>query len=170
MPKRAKRQHPPLGFDLSNPFYKADCEDAERTLRWLNKWDMSDEIQWIVEEKQIPAAWFAIEVLAPQNEIECRDKHAFESEFDSRWYAFVIAGKGHGKLARRQVGASSWNNRRIALCFAYRNAIRGLLPMDPNTKDAPAWTGTKQNMLANELRSQGLSRSESQRHASNIYK
>ena len=117
-----------------NPFIQSDIEDAERIARWLNKEDMSRDKQWIVKEKNIPCAWYAAEVLAPQNGITCGQKRAFLSPFDERWHAFVVAHKGTGKYARAQIGASSWDDRRTAICFAYRNAIRGLLPMQPNSE------------------------------------
>ena len=131
-PKKRKpiRRHP-------NPFVQSDIEDAERTLKWLRKEDMSRELQWIDKDKGIPTAWYAAETLAKQNGITCGKKRAFQSTFNGRWYAFVIAHKGNGKYARAQVGASSWDDRRTAICFAYRNAIRGLLPMQPNTNPQP---------------------------------
>ena len=34
-----------------NPFVQSDIEDAERTLKWLRKEDMSRELQWIDSTK-----------------------------------------------------------------------------------------------------------------------
>ena len=134
-------------FDIHTVFWKSDCAEAERTLRWLNGYDMSNEDKWIVEEKQIPCAWYAIEILAKQNGIRCRSKHAFQSPYDGRHHGFVIAEKGHGKFARSQIGAGSWNDKRLALCFAYRNAIRGLLPMNPNAAEQAAYRTTQKNAI-----------------------
>ena len=71
-PRKRKpiRRHP-------NPFVQSDIEDAERTLKWLRKEDMSRELQWIDKDKGIPTAWYAAEVLAKQNGIRCihRDVH-----------------------------------------------------------------------------------------------
>ena len=33
-------------------------QDAERTLKWLRKEDMSRELQWIDKDKGIPTAWY----------------------------------------------------------------------------------------------------------------
>ena len=50
-----------------NPYYQSDIRDAIRTRKWLAGHDMSDEPKWIVREKNIPTAWYAISTLAPQN-------------------------------------------------------------------------------------------------------
>ena len=138
-----------LNYTMINPdkFIQEDIEDAERTARWLDKQDMSRDKKWIVEEKNIPCAWYAAETLAKMNGITCGKKRAFQSEFDNRWYAFVVAHKGSGKLARAQIGASSWEERRTAICFAYRNAIRGLLPMKPNTAEKAAYRDRQDNAI-----------------------
>ena len=50
-----------------NRFYQSDVEDAERTLRWLNKQDMRLAAALDRRERRTyPTAWFAIEVLAPR--------------------------------------------------------------------------------------------------------
>ena len=102
-PKKRKpiRRHP-------NPFVQSDIEDAERTLKWLRKEDMSRELQWIDKDKGIPTAWYAAEV--------------------RRYYSVVRATIGHGKLRRTHGGASVWDNKEIAQCFAFRNATWQLLP------------------------------------------
>ena len=145
-PRKANAM-PKLPLDTQSIYYQSDCEEAERTLRWLNKYDMSREKKWIVKEKQIPCAWYAIGTLAPQNGIKCIRKHSFQSAVDGRWHALVIAGKGSGKYARRHIGAGSWNDRRLALCFAYRNAIRQLLPMQPDTTEKLAYRSSQADAI-----------------------
>ena len=133
-----------------NQYLKSDAEDAERTLRWLafckedkanaaEKMTQAGELQWIAEG--IPAAWYAAAVLAKENGITALHKAATFSKFDKRWYGCVSAGKGSGKLARVHMGASQWTDRIIAICFAYRNAIRQLLPQQPNET---GWSETKE--------------------------
>ena len=70
---------------------------------------------------------------------------------------------------RTHGGASVWDNKEIAQCFAFRNATWQLLPMQPNTTEQTAWTDTKENVLATELRGQGLTRAESKRQAAEAY-
>ena len=41
--------------------------------------------------------------------------------------------------------------------------------MQPNTTEQTAWTDTKENVLATELRGQGLTRAESKRQAAEAY-
>ena len=151
-----------------NPFVQSDIEDAERTLKWLRKEDMSRELQWIDKDKGIPTAWYAGEVLAKQNGIRCIHREVFRG-MDRRFHSIVRATVGHGKLRRTHNGASVWTNKEIAQCFAFRNAIRQLLPMQPNTTEQTAWTDTKENILATELKGQGLSKTESRRQASEAY-
>lgn len=107
-------------------YERADRADAALTLRWLTGGDMSNQRKWTVENK-IPTAWYAAEVLAPANGITAGKRHAWQS-MDGSWCAYVVARKGHSKYARAQIGASVYENREIAICFAYRNAIRQLLP------------------------------------------
>ena len=163
-PRKRKpiRRHP-------NKFVQSDIEDAERTLKWLRKEDMSREKKWIDKDKGIPTAWYAIEVLAKANGIRSVRKETRQG-MDHRIHAVVFAQRGHGELARTHAGASVWTDKRVALAFASRNAIRQLLPMQPNTTDAPAWTDTKENVLASELRGQGLTRAESKRQAIEAYR
>ena len=77
-----KKRHP-------NRFVQSDIEDAERTRKWLQKADMSHEKKWIDKEKNIPAAWYAAEVLAPANGITAGRREAFQG-MDRRWCAFVV--------------------------------------------------------------------------------
>lgn len=148
---RFERQHEQKRSTPPPPrtrFEAADIEDAHRTLRWLDGKDMSKEKKWIVKEKNIPCTWFAIQVLAPENGISSIAKAAKFGKYDKRWHAYVSAAKGHGKLQRIHGGASSFGyfsddnkDKRIALAFAARNAIRQLLPMQPNTTEKMAWRG-----------------------------
>lgn len=138
-----------------NRFYQSDVEDAERTLRWLRKEDMRLALQWIDQKKNIPTAWFAIEVLAPENGIKCIHKYAIFGKYDQRYHAEVLAGRGHGKYRRSHFGSSSWHDERIALCFAYRNAIRQLLPMKPNTKVKLAYRSNMQDEFEREYQEAG---------------
>ena len=130
-----------------NKYLRSDMEEATRTRRWLLKQDMRREKRWIVDPDRkirIPTAWYAISILAKRNGITCVSKHATLAT-NRKWVATVTAQIGHGKLAGRRVGASSWDDRRIALCFAYRNAIRQLLPQDPNER--MAYRDTQDNAL-----------------------
>ena len=140
-------------------YLKSDAEDAERTLRWLalckedkataaEKMTQASELQWIAEG--IPAAWYACDVLAKENGITAIRKAATFSKYDKRWYGCVSAGRGSGKLARVHMGASQWTDRQTAICFAYRNAIRQLLPQQPNTTEKVGWTETKNQAARKE--------------------
>ena len=131
-------------------FTKSDIEDAERTNRWLAlrhedpetaaaEMKKNGEKEWIAKSKNIATAWYAAEVLAPQNGITCLSKAAKFGKFDQRFHACTCATKGAGKLRRTLIGASSWTDRRIAICFAFRNSVKQLLPMQPNTKEQVAW-------------------------------
>lgn len=119
-------------YESSRKFLQADQADAALTLRWLTGGDMTHQRKWTVKNK-IPTAWYAAEVLAPANGITAGKRHAWQG-MDGRWCAYVIAKKGHGKYARAQIGASVWEDRQIALCFAYRNGIRQLLPQAPTER------------------------------------
>ena len=138
-----------------NRFVQSDREDAQRTLKWLRGEDMSREKKWIVPSKQIPCAWYACEVLAPQNGIKSVKKQTFQGKFDKRIHALVVTGKGHGELRRGGIGAASWydekmsdkENKQVALAFAARNSIRQLLPMDPNTAERAAYRDSQSNAI-----------------------
>ena len=134
-----KKRHP-------NRFVQSDIEDAERTRKWLQKADMRREKKWIDKDKNIPCAWYAAEVLAPANGIRCLSKGATIG-MDRRHHAYVTAKKGDGIFARTHGGASSWNDRDIAICFAYRNAIRQLLPMQPDTTERVAYRDRQDNAI-----------------------
>ena len=142
-------------FDTTNRFLQSDIEDAKRTLKWLRGEDMSREKKWIHKGKQIPCAWFACQVLAPQNGIKSVKKQTYRGKHDPRIHAIVVASKGHGSLRRGHIGASSWgephlsdrDNKRIALAFAARNCIRQLLPMDANSAERAAYRDTQNNAL-----------------------
>ena len=60
-----------------NSYEAEDFKDAERVLKWLSGADMSREKQWIEESKNIPCAWYAIDILAPQkrNQQRCESSH-----------------------------------------------------------------------------------------------
>ena len=135
-----------------NQYLKSDAEDAERTLRWLALrrenpetaaavMKENGEKEWLVKSKNIAAAWYAAEILAPQNGITCLSKAAKFGKFDQRWHASTCATKGDGKLQRTHIGASSWTDRRVAICFAFRNSIRQLLPQEAI---AVGWRETKE--------------------------
>ena len=143
-------------LDQTNPFLKSDIEDAARTRRWLRLVKanpnrspgegMEGEPRWIKKRKNIPCAWYAAEVLAPANGITAGHREVFLSR-DRRWCAYVIGRKGSGPLARAQIGASVWGDRQIALCFAFRNSIKQLLPMQPNTSEKLAYRDSQKNAL-----------------------
>lgn len=164
-----------------NRFIQSEIEEAARTMAWLQT-KRPQPVKWIVDEKRkirIPAAWYAISELAPANGITAGRREAWQGKTRA-WHAFVVAKKGHGKFASGRIGAGSSNftsaqigadsidNRKLALCFAYRNAIRQLLPQEPT--EQAAWQGKKEDMLASELRGQGLTKAESQQQAALIYK
>ena len=126
-----------------NPYYQSDIRDATRTRKWLRGEDMSRELKWIVKEKNIPAAWYAISVLAPENGITCLHRRATKSKFDGYWHAIACVKKGSGKYASVRSGASAFHDEKMTLCFACRNAIKWLLPQQPITdKKPPAYRKT----------------------------
>lgn len=162
---------------LLDKFMRSDIEDAARTERWLRLCrenpdrepgeGMENELEWIVEDKQIPTAWFAAEILAPQNGIRCIEKHTAPG-MDGRHHAIVKAEKGSGPLRRTHQGASAWEKSNIAICFAFRNCVRQLLPQQLNGEKV-AFTGTKVDVLATELQGQGMTRTESRQQAAQFY-
>ena len=125
-------------------FTRSDIEEAKRTTAWLLT-KQPQPLKWIIDPKTqkrvMPCAWYAISVLAPKNGITAGHRQAFMA-MDRRWCAFVVARKGSGPLQRAQIGAASSKDRRFALCFAYRNAIRQLLPQQANEV---GWRDTKTN-------------------------
>ena len=129
-----------------NPYYQSDIRDAIRTRKWLAGEDMSKEAKWIVREKNIPCAWYAISVLAPENGMTCLFRTATKSKFDGYWNAYAIVKKGHGKLASTRIGASHFHDKQMALAFACRNAIKWLLPQAP-TGERMAYRDTQDNAL-----------------------
>ena len=129
-----------------SPYYQSDIRDAIRTRKWLAGHDMSNEPKWIVREKNIPCAWYAISVLAPQNGIKCLSRHATKSKFDGYWNAVAVCKKGSGKLASTRMGASTFHDKKMALCFACRNGIKWLLPQAP-TAERMAYRDTQKNAL-----------------------
>ena len=151
-PKTTRAPRPP-----ANEFEASDIRDAELTKKWLAGEDMTDAPQWIDKEKNIPHAWFAISILAPENGIRRIAKAATFSNFDERWNAVVTAQRGHGKLRRTHMGASAWGredddemSKRIAIAFAARNCIKQLLPMQPNTAEEVTWRNTKDKAARRE--------------------
>ena len=129
-----------------NPYYQSDIRDAIRTRKWLAGHDMSRERKWIVEEKNIPCAWYAISVLAPQNGIKCLSRHATQSKYDGYWHAVAAVRKGSGRLASTRTGASTFHDKQMALAFACRNAIKWLLPQAPSG-ERMAYRDTQKNAI-----------------------
>ena len=129
-----------------NKYYQSDIRDAIRTLKWLRGEDMSHEIKWIVKEKNIPTAWYAISVLAKENGIKCLSRHAVKSKFDGYWNAVAVCRKGSGRLASTRIGASHFHDEKMALCFACRNSIKWLLPQVPQG-ERMAYKDTQDNAL-----------------------
>ena len=130
-----------------SPYYQSDIRDAIRTRKWLRGEDMSNEPKWIVKDKNIPCAWYAISVLAPENGIKCLHRHAVKSKYDGYWHAIAIVKKGDGKFASTRTGASAFHDEKMVLCFACRNAIKWLLPQAP-TAERMAYRDTQDNALA----------------------
>ena len=116
----------------NDKYVQSDIRDAIRTRKWLRGEDMSQEAKWIVREKNIACAWYAISVLAPQNGIKCLKRFAVKSRFDGYWHAIATVKKGDGKLASTRTGAGRYHEEQISLCFACRNAIKWLLPQQSN--------------------------------------
>ena len=144
-----------------NIFMKSDIEDAERTTRWLELrhdnpetaagiMKENSEKEWIVKDKNIATAWYAAEILAPANGITCLSKAAQFGKFDRRHHACICATKGEGKLRRTLIGASSWTDRKVAICFAFRNSIRQLLPQQPNTSEKMVYRSTQDEAINRE--------------------
>ena len=128
-----------------NPYYQSDIRDAIRTRKWLRGEDMRHELKWIVKEKNIPAAWYAISVLAPENGIKCLSRHATQSR-DGYWNAVAVCRKGSGRLASTRIGASHFHDKKMSLAFACRNAIKWLLPQAPSG-ERMAYRDTQDNAL-----------------------
>lgn len=128
-----------------NPYYQSDIRDALRTRKWLAGHDMSHEPKWIVREKNIPTAWYAISTLAPQNGIKCLHRHATQDR-EGYWHAVACVTKGNGKFASTRLGASTFHDKQMALAFACRNAIKWLLPQAP-TGERMAYRDTQDNAL-----------------------
>ena len=126
-------------------YYQSDIRDAIRTRKWLRGEDMSREPKWIVREKNIPCAWYAISTLAPQNGIKCLSRHATQSR-DGYWNAVAVVKKGNGRFASTRMGASTFHDKQMALAFACRNAIKWLLPQAP-TGERMAYRDTQDNAL-----------------------
>lgn len=118
-------------------FIQSEIEEAARTTAWLLTKQPQDT-KWIAQG--IPAAWYAISELAPANGITCGRREAHQGH-DRRWYAYAVARKP--STQRAQIGAASSKDRMLALCFAYRNAIRQLLPQQGDK----AWRETKDNAI-----------------------
>ena len=136
-----------LGCLQMNKYHRSEQNEAARTRRWLRT-KRPQAVKWIVDEKTqkvvMPCAWYAISKIAPANGISCGLRYATQGN-DRRWYAIAIAHKGHGKYARSQAGAASSIDKQLALCFAYRNAIRQLLPQTPN--EQMAYSETQANAI-----------------------
>ena len=130
-----------------NPYYQSDIRDAIRTRKWLAGHDMSNEPKWIVREKNIPCAWYAISVLAPENGIKCLHRAATQSKYDGYWNAVSVVKKGSGQLVSTRIGASTFHDKKMALAFACRNAIKWLLPQAP-AAERMAYRDTQDNALA----------------------
>ena len=134
-PPKSQPPHP------SQKFIDSDKDDAKRTWRWLDGLDMSNEKKWIVDEGpgklRIPTAWYAIEILGPQNGIEKTDDHIYMTTAHSPtgapflvYYCYVTCAKGHGELMSKRVGAGFWIDPIIAEKFAHRNTVRQMLPQE----------------------------------------
>ena len=128
-----------------NPYYQSDIRDAIRTRNWLAGHDMSHERKWIVEEKNIPCAWYAISVLAKQNGMKCLSRHATQDR-EGYWHAVACVTKGNGRLRSTRLGASTFHDKQMALAFACRNAIKWLLPQAP-TGERMAYRDTQDNAV-----------------------
>ena len=128
-PRRDSRH--PMPEPPMTRFEKEDLRDAIRTRKWLAGGDMSREQQWIVKEKNIPCAWYAISVLAKEHGIKSVKRHAKQSKYDGKWYATATVTKGHAEYASTRTAAGFYHEEVIALAFACRNAIKFLLPQAP---------------------------------------
>lgn len=118
-----------------NQYQQSDLIQAEETRAWLDGADPMQFRQWITPS--IPATVYSIAILAPALDIKCIDKAFSEhappvagSSFGHAnrngkiWHCVVKAQCGD----RIQMGAASNKDKGVAACFAFRNAIRQLVP------------------------------------------
>ena len=141
-PKPSKSQsyipHP------NQKFIDSDKLDARLLQQWRDGADMKHARKYLVDQGpgklQIPATWYALSVLGPENGIKKLDEHCYltvahdpDGEPFVYYYAIVKVGKGFGKLATSRNGASGWIHPPTAIDFAHRNAIRQVLPQEALT-------------------------------------
>ena len=65
---------------------------------------------------------------------------------DGYWNAVAICRKGDSRLASTRMGASTFHDKKMALAYACRNAIKWLLPQAP-TGERMAYRDTRDNAL-----------------------
>lgn len=140
---------------MMTKYEKSDLQQEEETLAWLNGADPLQFRPWITSS--IPATVYSLAVLAPALDIECIDKAYTEhNPTDDKPGSTFGTTNGNGKLwhcvikARLgdtvMMGAAKHKNKRIAACFAYRNAIRQLLPYGFTGAEL-AYRDTQENAL-----------------------
>ena len=125
---------PDPGIDLPTPqtgdkFVQSEVLEAQRVYDWINGRDMSLCPDWIAPG--IPTTYFAINVLAPIYDIEYKDVVSLEATGAAertRWYALVKCYSLPNN--RTHIGAASAKHSIIAVYFAWRNAIRQLIPQE----------------------------------------
>ena len=119
-------------------YQQSDQIQAEETRAWLDGADPMKFKQWITPT--IPATVYSLAILAPALDIKCIDKAFSEhnppddppgSTFGTTnrngklWHCIVKAKCGD----RVHMGAATNKDKRVAACFAFRNAIRQLVPL-----------------------------------------
>ena len=93
---------------------------------------MSGQAKWIVKDKNIPCAWYAMSCpCTSRTGSSVSSRHTTKSKFDGYWHAIATVKKGNGKLASTRMGASTFHDEKMSLAFACRNAIKWLLPQQP---------------------------------------
>ena len=127
-----------------SPYYQSDIRDAIRTRKWLRGEDMSNGPKWIVKDKNIPCAWYAISVLAPENGIKCLHRHAVKSKYDGYWHAIAIVKKGDGKFASTRTAHPLFTMRKWFCVSLAGTPSNGYYPKHPQPS---AWhTATRKTM------------------------
>lgn len=138
-----------------NQYQRSDQIQEDETRAWLAGADPLQFKAWITNS--IPATVYSLAILAPALDIKCIDKAFTEhnppddkpgstfghaNKNGKLWHATVKAKLGD----RIHMGAATNKDKRIAACFAYRNAIRQLLPFGFTNAEL-AYRDTQENAL-----------------------
>ena len=109
----------------TDKFVQSEIDESRRVMAWLLDEPIPDPIEWIAPG--VPSTIYAIEVLAPKYGIKFIEiAGARRHESEAKWHVMV---KCLCKPTNRQViGAAIWEDLILATQFAWRNAIRQLIP------------------------------------------